>query len=90
MKKKKINLESLATDAAILVAVGHVVELSDDLESVTSGGDHVVQAIGDQRNLLVEIGVARQRVDGDRAERGEGALKAGALTEQPFRREVVR
>jgi len=49
--------EFLATDTAGLVAVSHVLDLTEDLEGVVHRSDHAVQAVSDELNLGVEGGV---------------------------------
>ena len=71
-------------DVARNVAEGHVVDLAEDLESVVSGGDQVVQAVGDQSGLLHEVGVALEGVEGDVGELGERLLAARSILEEPM------
>ena len=75
--------EFLATDTAGLVAVSHVLDLTEDLEGVVHRGDHAVQAVSDELNLGVEGGVRRQVADGDWAESAELAQSGWDLFEEP-------
>ena len=82
------NLESLARDSALDVSVLHVVDVTQKLELVVHGGDHGVQTVSDQSDLLVEFGIAGQGINGDSGELGEVFLEAGRLLEEPFNKNV--
>jgi len=57
--------EFLATDTAGLVAVSHVLDLAEDLESIVHCGDHAVQTVSDEFYLGVESSVGGQIANGD-------------------------
>ena len=71
------------TDSAGLVAVSHVLNLTEELQSPVHGSDHIVKAIGDQFHLSVECGVGGKIADGDRTESAEFALKTCIILEEP-------
>lgn len=75
----------LASDVARDVAVAHVVDLTDELESIVSGGDHAVQAIGDESDLPVVFGIRGQLSGGHATKFGEGPLKTRGFLEEPKR-----
>ena len=77
-------LESAAGDVALDVAVLHVVDVAEDLELVVHGGDDGVEAVSDQRDLLVEFGVSGQRINGDGRELGEELEIARSFPEEPI------
>ena len=79
-----------AVDAAGCVAVPHVLELAHDLQGVVQGGDHVVQPVGDQVDLLQVLGVAGQIGDGHITEGSEGLDQGGVGSEQPAEKEKSR
>ena len=63
--------------------MSHVLELSHDLQSVVQGGDHVVQTVGHQGDLLDVVGVGVQLSDGDISEGDESLVQGRPGSEQP-------
>lgn len=57
--------EFLASNTAGLVAVSHVLDLTENLEGVVHRSDDAVQTVSDEFNLDVEGGVRGQVADGD-------------------------
>ena len=78
------GLEEGALNSAGLVAVSHVLNLAEDLQSVVHSGDHVVKTVSDKLNLGVEGGVSGQAVDRDIGERAELLLGARGILEDPL------
>ena len=72
-------------DAALLVAVSHIVDVAQNLELVTQIGDDGIQAIGDESDLLVEGSVSVELVNGNGREESKVALGTRSLSEQPVR-----
>ena len=83
------NLESLARDSALDVSVLHVVDVTQKLELVVHGGDHGVQTVSDQSDLLVEFGIASQSINTNSGELGEVLLDAGRLLEEPLDKMLI-
>ena len=79
------SLEKGALDSAGLVAVSHVLNLAEDLQSVVHSGDHVVKTVSDKLNLGVEGGVSGQAVDRDIGEGVELLLGARSILEDPLK-----
>lgn len=77
-----MNLEMLATNTTGDVVVGHVVNLSNDLQSIIHGANHVVQTIGHQLDLLVVLVVTTQSISRNVSELGESLLKTRSILEQ--------
>ena len=75
-------LEGLAGDSALLVAVSHVVDVAQELQLVVHGGDDDVEAVSDEGNLLVELGVSCQVGVGDLRELGKVLLETRSASEQ--------
>ena len=71
----------LATDLTRYVAVGHVVDLTNNLESVVHGTDHVIQTIGHQFHLFAEFGIAGQGVHRDGSELDKDLLETRSILE---------
>ena len=59
------RLEEGTLDTTGLVAVSHIFDLAEELQSVVHGRDNDVEAISDEFNLGVESSVRGQVVDGD-------------------------
>ena len=80
-------LKSIAGDGTgSLVAVLHVVDVTQKLELVIHGGDDGVETISDQSDLFVVFGITGQGIDGNSGELGEVLLGAGRLLEEPVDR----
>jgi len=80
---QKTHLEVSTIDTARSMAVSHVFELTHDLQSVVQSGDHVVQAVSDQGDLLHVVGVGVQLSDGEVTEGNESLLQGRVNDEQP-------
>jgi hypothetical protein len=65
------------------VRVAHVVDVAQQLQFIAHGSNDGVQAVSDQSDLLLVIGIAGQRIDGDVSELGEVLLGTGSLLEDP-------
>ena len=65
------------------MAVSHVLNLTQNLQGVVHGGDHVVKTVSDQFHLGVEGGISAQTVNRDVGEGTEFLLGAGVLLEDP-------
>ena len=76
--------EGFAGDAAFLVAVSHVVDVAQKLELVVHGGDDDIEAVSDEGNLLVELGIGGQSTVGNLGELGEVLLEAGSASKEPI------
>jgi hypothetical protein len=77
-------LKSMARDGTRrLVSVAHVVDVAQQLQFVAHGSNDGVQAVSDQSDLLLVIGIARQSIDSDIGELDEMLLDARSLLEEP-------
>jgi hypothetical protein len=65
------------------VSVAHVVDVAQQLQFVAHGSNDGVQAVSDQSDLLLVIGIARQSIDSDIGELDEMLLDARSLLEEP-------
>ena len=75
------GLEEGALNSAGLVAVSHILNLAQDLQSVVHSGDHVVKAVSDELDLDVESGISGQTVNRHIGERAEFLLGARSILE---------
>ncbi len=83
------HLPNSTGDATGGVGVAHVVDVAQKLQFVAGSGDHGVQAVGDQSDLLVVIGITGQSVDIDIGELGKVFLNAGSLLEEPLIKKLI-
>lgn len=66
------------------MAVSHIFDLPHNLQSVIHSANHVIKTVGNKIDLFPEVGVRRQRVNGNAGELGENLESARSLLEQPF------
>lgn len=78
-----MNLEFLTADTTGLVAVGHVLNLTHNLELDVHLANDGIQTVGNQRNLLAVILVGGQIVQGNGSEGAELLLEARPFLEEP-------
>ena len=77
-----LYLEFLATDIARDVAEGHVADLTAHLQRLVQIINHGVNTVGNQSDLLVEIGIGRQITLRNVFESGELLQELRVLGEQ--------
>ena len=77
--------EGFAGDAAFLVAVSHVVDVAQKLELVVHSGDDDIEAVSDEGDLLVEVGVVGKISGCDLGELGEGLLETRGTSKESMR-----
>ena len=75
-------IESLARDAAFLVAVSHVVNVAQKLELIIHGRDDDIETIGDEGDLLVVLRIRGQSTVSNLDELGEVLLETGSASEE--------
>ena len=64
------------------MSVTHVIDIAQKLEFIVHGGNDGVQAVSDEGNLLVVLGIVGQRIDSNVGELGEVLLSTGSLLEE--------
>lgn len=64
------------------MAVSHVADVAQQLQFVVHSGDDGVQTVSNQTDLLVELSVVSQVVNGDARELGEVLKRARSLLEE--------
>ena len=78
-----INLEFLTADTTGLVAVGHVLNLTHNLELDVHLANDRLQTVGNQSDLLAVILVGGQIVQGNGSEGAELLLEVRPFLEEP-------
>ena len=71
------------------MAVAQVVDVTQKLELVVHGGNDGVEAVSNQSNLFVELGITGQSINSNSGELGEVLQDARSLLEEPIIQVII-